>query len=92
MSDIGKILTRLSGRRNGQDLVDALKSAAFGAVGQIHRQAQGLSINERRLHNKLQALEKALCTANKLEPELIILLKGTTSQKAIAITQACVVR
>jgi len=90
MNDLSRALTRLAKTEKGQDLADGLRSAAFGAVGQIHRKAQQLPFKATTLKRHLDSLEELIVEAKKLEPSLNDELKGSVSQMAIAITEALI--
>lgn len=90
MSDLSQVLTRLAKTAKGQDLMDRLRCAAFGAVGQIHRKTRHLQYNPSTLKKHLDSLEILIAEAKKAEPSLNDELKGSTSQIAIAIVEAFV--
>lgn len=90
MSDLSHTLNRLAKTANGQDLLDRLRCAAFGAVRQIHREVRQLPFNASTLKQHLDLLEILVAEAKKTESLLNDELKGSMSQIAIAITEACI--
>lgn len=90
MNDLSKALGRLAKKKDGRTLVDRIKCASFGVVGQLHPKTQQLAYDATRLRQDLESLEKLIVEAEELEPSLADELKGSMSQIAIAITEASI--
>ncbi|HBE90529.1 MAG: hypothetical protein A3E37_01515 [Candidatus Andersenbacteria bacterium RIFCSPHIGHO2_12_FULL_46_9] len=90
MNDLSKALARLAKKKDGQDLVDRIKCASFGAVGQLHSKTQQLPYDAAKLRQYLESLDKLIVEAEELEPSLADELKGSMSKIAITIAEACV--
>jgi hypothetical protein len=90
MNDLSKALARLAKKKDGQDLVDRIKCASFGAVGQLHPKTRQLAYDATKLRQCLESLERLIAEAEELEPSLADALKGSMSKIAITIAKACI--
>lgn len=90
MSNMHKVLLLLDQDKKGRRHIVEIKSAAFDAVGLIHREDQGEDIDVAELDRRLNVLEDALERAKKFSPEIANNVPASIRQAALDTVQACV--